>query len=367
VAFFPHEAAVAPEVSVSWGFLDGLGTPPCYVGPDGAFVIAPAYDDARGFSEGLAAAKRDGKWGYIDKTGSWVIEPDLEDARDFHQGLAAARDPQSHQWGYVDKSGAWAVAPAWKTALPFCEEGVAPVGKQVGVRTSTQTTAQPVDGYGLIDRTGAEVVAVRAMDDPDRWQSLESFSDGVAVVQVADRYELVRPDGTFAVAPGFDRLGKQVEGLAPAEDGKKWGYIDATCAWAIPARYRMAASLSEGWAVVTDDTGVLHIDASGTPAYDTHFRNARPRTGGYAAVEAKHKWGFIDATANNMRVPPTYAKVGDVSFADGRGIVGRDAGSDYEWGWVDTTGAEGSQWFADVDRDGLSEGLLAVRVPRPEK
>jgi len=33
------------------------------------------FDDVWGFSDGLAVASQNGKWGYIDKTGHWVIEP----------------------------------------------------------------------------------------------------------------------------------------------------------------------------------------------------------------------------------------------------------------------------------------------------
>ncbi|MDJ0515966.1 MAG: WG repeat-containing protein [Trichodesmium sp. MO_231.B1] len=50
-----------------------------------------SFDNANyssSFSEGLAAVKKDGKWGYIDKTGKIVIPYQFDDAYGFQQGLA---------------------------------------------------------------------------------------------------------------------------------------------------------------------------------------------------------------------------------------------------------------------------------------
>lgn len=49
-----------------------------FITPDGKYVINPEFDDARGFSEGLAAVKM-GHWGFIDKSGKTVINPQFDD------------------------------------------------------------------------------------------------------------------------------------------------------------------------------------------------------------------------------------------------------------------------------------------------
>ena len=53
------------ESSSKWGYIDKTGD----------IVIDAVFDDAWGFSEGLALIKIDGKYGYIDKSGSIAIEP----------------------------------------------------------------------------------------------------------------------------------------------------------------------------------------------------------------------------------------------------------------------------------------------------
>jgi hypothetical protein len=74
-------------------------------------AIAPRFDDAHGFSEGLAWVKVDGKWGCIDRTGRMAIEPrELKKVNDFHNGLAEVVTPDGAH-GYVDPSGKYVWGP----------------------------------------------------------------------------------------------------------------------------------------------------------------------------------------------------------------------------------------------------------------
>lgn len=51
-------------------------------------LIEAQYEDAGQFNEGLAAVKKDGKWGYIDETGEMVIPFQYDKAYLFREGLA---------------------------------------------------------------------------------------------------------------------------------------------------------------------------------------------------------------------------------------------------------------------------------------
>lgn len=83
-------------------------------------VIAPQYENAGSFSEGLAPVKQNGKWGYIDTEGNVVIPFQYEMAYIFREGLAVvAANPQTHtsgegeyaytytevEWGFINTSG----------------------------------------------------------------------------------------------------------------------------------------------------------------------------------------------------------------------------------------------------------------------
>lgn len=51
-------------------------------------VIAPQFEEVKEFSEGLAAAKKGGKWGYIDETGKTVFDFKFDYAYSFNEGYA---------------------------------------------------------------------------------------------------------------------------------------------------------------------------------------------------------------------------------------------------------------------------------------
>lgn len=83
-------------------------------------AIAPQYEDAMTFSQGLAAVKQGGKWGYIDTDGKTVIPFAYDLAHSFHEGLAIVgkRTQRSfvssygdaytldvYEVGFIDRSG----------------------------------------------------------------------------------------------------------------------------------------------------------------------------------------------------------------------------------------------------------------------
>ena len=62
------------------------------------------FDDALPFSEGLAAVKNNGLWGYIDTNGEYVVQPQYEQATSFTGGCAAVYG--GGMWQIIDSSGA---------------------------------------------------------------------------------------------------------------------------------------------------------------------------------------------------------------------------------------------------------------------
>jgi len=91
---------------------------------DGQKIGGP-YEDARPFSrEGYAAAKRNGKWGFIDTNGVEVIGFVFDDALSFGQHLAAVKVGES--WGYISRYGQIVIEPQFAAARSF-SNGSAPV------------------------------------------------------------------------------------------------------------------------------------------------------------------------------------------------------------------------------------------------
>jgi hypothetical protein len=51
-----------------------------YIDQSGSFIIQPRFDEALGFSEGLATIKVGEKWGYVNKLGGVVILPEHDES-----------------------------------------------------------------------------------------------------------------------------------------------------------------------------------------------------------------------------------------------------------------------------------------------
>ena len=98
-----HEGLAAVKSNDAWGYIDNLGR-----------VVVPfvhRIPEAGDFSEGLAFVgdrfiDTDGKAAFEDKT--------FEDARPFSQGLAAVQS--GGRWGYIDLTGKFVVAPSYEAA-----------------------------------------------------------------------------------------------------------------------------------------------------------------------------------------------------------------------------------------------------------
>jgi hypothetical protein len=235
-----HDGLAPVRVGAKWGYIDAKGAwvvEPTY-GPDLDFkawkkklkklekkqpeeyqreLAAVDFDAARDFSEGLAAVKVGGKWGWIDTTGKLVIEARFEPSGDarFREGLVVVSD--GGKLGYLDKNGGWAVAPAFSSASEF-SDGLAAVVR---------------DGaWEYVDKDGKTAIALDAST-----QSALPFSEGLAAVWMTH-------DGM-----------------------KKRGYIDKTGKIAITPEYDIAAPFDRGLAEVSKNPTSAWIDRTGKPIW----------------------------------------------------------------------------------------------------
>jgi hypothetical protein len=145
-------------------FVVRIGDKEGYIDRSGKVAIAPQFDHAMPFSEGLAAVNiggklggswfaniSGGKWGYIDRSGSYIVKPQFDEAWPFSGGRAAVRigNQETGKWGFVDRSDKLVIAPQFRVASWF-SEGLALVA------------TYSVDGY--IDTTGKYVIRAKFDD-----------------------------------------------------------------------------------------------------------------------------------------------------------------------------------------------------------
>lgn len=161
-----------------------------YVDGSGNIVIGCQFDDARNFSEGLAAVlSRSGamagsgvfgslsptlKWGYIDTAGLIVIPCQFDFAGQFREGYAAVMS--GNKWGFIDKWGDTLVDYRYDEVHGFVN-GYAAVCRN-GL-------------WGYVDTDGNELV-------PCMYSVAADFgSDGFAAVNTGDSTGFVFRDGLW--------------------------------------------------------------------------------------------------------------------------------------------------------------------------
>lgn len=328
LASAPHADAPLFRVRVDgkWGYIDASGR----------VVIAPRFDRADPFSEGLAAVQEGEVLGYVDATGRMVLVPAQAPAgtlhRRFSEGLAAVRVGDRH--GYVDRTGAL-VLPAVYTAAGDFSSGVAMVCADAGC--------------GYVDRTGRGVVAPEYMGSAPAREGWVCASE--AAMMGRQRVVLRRLSG--GGVPGtFDGCGAMSEGLVAVKAGGRWGYLDAEGRGAIPPRLEWAGDFREGLAPARDESGRCgYLDPSGAFALPPRWRACGPFSGGRARVdlatadEEAERIAFVDragrVVVEGARASPPFDAADD--FRDGLAAVGAGgdpahAGSGVRLGYVDASG-----------------------------
>jgi hypothetical protein len=261
--------------------------------------------------------------------------------------------------------------------------------------------------YGYIDHQGKIIIRPQFLWGMDFWQGLaEVYVCGHIVsldssgsfhphrVALAGELALYRSGGKlgfinagrqFKIPPTFDEALPFSEGLAAVEVGKKWGFIDREGRVAIRPQFKGAYYFREGVATVDSELGTQIVDKSGRPISDAfeaidfvaegrvpvmrngnwgflnlqgkivipvEYESMRPFSGGIAAVQKDHKWGYIDL--NGMVIPFQFDDAGPFANGLAPARIGK------ETGFIDRAGKfafhlkfDHSSGFLGLDSSGL--------------
>ena len=197
-----------------------------YVKKDsGVERIPQLFEVAEPFSEGLAAVRIEGRYGFIDTTGTVVIEPRFQNAGFFAGEYAEIR--LNNASGIINRSGKLVVSPEFKRIIPF---------------TGGTFIAEPLRDKLRQPSSGSE--------------RLDAYSDTFA-------FALLNGAGLYHLQKGwlsdqnlkFHRFDKPERGLiwAGGKDDHSediWGLMRSDGTWQATPRYHHVQWLSEAHAVV---------------------------------------------------------------------------------------------------------------------
>lgn len=379
----------------------------------GKVVIPAIYLNGTDFSEGLAAVRHNGYYGYIDMSGNFVIPPRYDKANGFYRGIALAY--KKGEPVFINKAGQPVLPPVYK-GLSFIDDR--------RVRVTTLTGKQGVLNLGngrlLVDtvfeaigdfQEGAAIARLRTEGEnkeklmavidtlgrfivkPGKYSEIEPFSEGYAVVEIEgkneddDNYEgVIDTKGNLLFARNVDNSwldGEFHDGLIrvnlydknpPKEKGISYsssnsyeGFINPRGEVVLdtPA-YKNVKDFSGGRAFVENRNGeYILIDRSFRSISSQTFFNIEPGffIDGYAIVETHEGTGIID-TMGRFIVPPKYYDINDISVSDGVFFFAEeDEDDDDKYGIADLQGnVLLKAVMQEFDRSGFWNGLLKATI-----
>jgi hypothetical protein len=279
----------------------------------------------------LEARKIGGKFGFVDASGQIRIPAQYDEARWFSEGLAAVR--VGTKWGYIDEAGQTAIGFQYAQANDF-QHGRAVVVFGELRFDSPLTPGLPLieikvvngDGWAMIDATGR--IIVKGLGP------IHGISEGRIATEKNQRSGYLDTDGAPVTRFVYEDARPFSEGLAAVQKKGRWGYIDKNGKVVIPFWYDDVDNFSEGLAVVKKDCKSGYIDEKGRVVIPLQFDNAYSFQTGLAAVTRGNESGFIDKSGNfAFRLAFDYAD----AFRDSRDLS-QFWTKDNHFGYVDHSG-----------------------------
>lgn len=291
-------------------------------------------------SEDLVAACQELRCGYTDHSGNWVIAPQFDNAFAFSDGVA--RIVKNGLVAYIDRRGRFLTPePPANATAPW-------LWRPDSMRDGQSNNGGVVFGY--IDRSGKFII-------PPVFSRLGDFSENLAPAQSSNgAFGYIGPEGNWVIPPVFNEAGNFSDGLAAVRGSRALlgnsGYIDTQghIQITLSGEFNAAGSFKNGLAKLSNYSGrTVLIDKSGNQvlpgtvkAYPPaaaalqrlslnggkwgyadqqdhfviapQFEEAGDFSGDYAAVKIDKQWGFIDRSGR-IAIKPAYDEVGQ--FSDG--------------------------------------------------
>jgi hypothetical protein len=347
-----------PRALVLVLFLASFMVPPKYAAaPRAGQGSSQAAETDAGASSGtslflIKLGPQGSKCGYIDKQGNPAIPVQFDECWEFSEGLAGVK--VGEKWGFIDTTGKFVVEPRFQdesrqvkksfTKTPWTE-----VVHTVESFSDGLALVKMGEKWGYLEKTGATAI------DP-QFDGAAPFSEGLAAVRMGDKHGYIDTKGVLVIPVGFDEAWHFSGGLAAVKSGKTWGYVDKQGKMVIEPRFeakrevRKIAGIKvdidfnefsdfhEGLAAVNVGGQWAYMDKEGKTVIKPRFDRAVGFSEGLAAVGVNGRGGYVDPTGS-MVIKPQFQLA--MSFHEGVAAVqvaGQSKEGDQQWGYINKKG-----------------------------
>jgi antitoxin component YwqK of YwqJK toxin-antitoxin module len=340
-----------------------------------AVMFKPEIQEGRDFSDGLAAVKIGGKWGYINENGGVAISPQFQNVRYFSRGISGATTDGS-TWYAIDKTGTKvASARVPSASAKSSTGGISRVsrsgtvdytryGKSLWASTEGPTQTNPAlfraskDGkWGFIDAKGAVAI-------PFEYEYAGSFSDGLAAVGIGGRVGYVNGSGEVVIAAIYTRGRPFYCGIAVVQQrGEEPVVIDRYGLTVNRTEFSEVHDCVDGLARVKVDQNYGFLHMSGRMMINPRFDDINDFQGGFAAVPLDYQ--YIDRTGRSI----FNGVVAMSPFSEDMAMVNKRGDDGDHFGILKRSGAfteiKGEVTLSDDPRfEAVSDGMALMRLKK---
>ena len=177
----------------------------------------------------ISSGSKEIRFGYTDKFGKTLIPSKYEDARQFSEGLAAVK--LNRKWGFIDANDSIVIPLAYGWASSFGEygfEGLSIVKidnnfeRGVGITSLGKT--------GLINKAGEVILPLSYVYIAPIVNGLTLINDGSAAIEETDsyngKYGFINSEGKIVVPCLYDRAEPFLSKISLVKKNGKWGGLN---------------------------------------------------------------------------------------------------------------------------------------------
>lgn len=196
------------------------------------------YAAVSALSQSRIVAKKDGKYGYLDKNFNAKTEFIYEDATPFYEGVAAVK--QGEKWALIDRKGEL-VTDFLFEEVSRNSRGICSINKMIAVRQGKDFFFINEKGERLSEQTYEEVKTFEG--------------DDMCAVRMKGKWGFVDKNGNLNIECSYEDAKPFTNGYAAVKKNGIWGYIDKNNNMTIQP--------------VFDDAGLMTQDGVAPVCHDT--------------------------------------------------------------------------------------------------
>lgn len=275
-------------------------------------IIEPRFEKLSSFKNGIAIAKQEGKFGFIDLSGEFIFPPQFDEIDEYDFEGFPAKVKIKGKTGIVDIKGNFLVKPEYDE-VTFATSNLYNV-KLGNYWLYIDNTGMPVNENrydsinfglmwgspydevyqnnkcGLVDSTGTQATSVI-------YEDIYEF-DGEIYALYNNKWGLLGKNGQWKISPEYASFYEFYNGLAVAQLGDNWGLIKKNGTWKIKNIYNYLYYTGEKYIIASSSEYFGIIDTSGISIINQEFDYIAPYKDNKFIASKGEKSGLIDITGN---------------------------------------------------------------------